>query len=75
LIFSQVETLKQDFEIKRFVLGLSSLIQKDQSELPPSVQPKLATIIKALVFLCQKSIVIRVKNKQKEEQAEEDNVE
>ena len=37
LVFSQLDTIKQDFEIKRFIIGLSSLIQKDHSELPPSV--------------------------------------
>lgn len=39
LIFSQLDSLKQDFEIKRFIIGLSSLIQKDMNELPPSIQP------------------------------------
>lgn len=34
LVFSQIESLKLDFEIKRFILGLSSLVQRDQSELP-----------------------------------------
>ena len=26
LVFSQLDTIKQDFEIKRFIIGLSSLI-------------------------------------------------
>ena len=51
--------VKQDFEIKRFVIGLSSLIQKDPSELPQSVQANQQNIMKALVFLCQRSIVVR----------------
>ncbi len=37
LIYSQVETLKNDFEIKRFIIGLSTLMKMDQSELPPSI--------------------------------------
>ena len=52
LVFSQLDTIKQDFEIKRFIIGLSSLIQKDHSELPPSVNEQLPGIMKALVFLC-----------------------
>eukprot|EP00347_Sterkiella_histriomuscorum_P021385 403334157 len=70
LIFSQLDGLKQDFEIKRFIIGLSSLIQRDMSELPPSIQNQLPGIIKALVFLCQKSIVIREKALQKEKAEE-----
>lgn len=74
LIFKLVQDaqVKQDFEIKRFVIGLSSLIQRDPSELPVSVQQNQQSIMKALVFLCQKSIVVRVKNKEKEEQCEEE---
>lgn len=70
LIFNQAQTLKQDFEIKRFIIGLSSLIKKDQSELPQSVQQSLPGIMKMLVFLCQKSIVIREKELQKEKEEE-----
>ena len=64
--------VKQDFEIKRFVIGLSSLIQRDPSELPASVQHNQQTIMKALVYLCQRSIVVREKKQEKAEQAEED---
>jgi hypothetical protein len=73
LVFSLVQTqVKQDFEIKRFVIGLSSLIQKDPSELPHSVQNNQQNIMKALVFLCQKSIMVRQKQQEKAEQADED---
>ncbi len=76
LVFSLAEgTVKQDFEIKRFVIGLSSVVQRDPNELPPQVQQQMGNIMKLIVFLCQKSIVVRVKNQEKEEQAEEDNIE
>ena len=76
LVFSLAEsTVKQDFEIKRFVIGLSSVVQRDPSELPPQVQQQIANIMKVIVFLCQRSIVVRAKNHEKAEQAEEDNVE
>lgn len=68
--------MKQDFEIQRFVLGLSSLVQRgDPAELPATVQGELGNVMKALVFLCQRSIVVRLKAQEKAEQAEEDNVE
>lgn len=75
LIFSQVESLKNDFEIKRFIIGLSTLMKMDQSELPLSIQNHLPGLIKAAVFLCQKSIVIREKalQKEKDEECEDDN--
>ena len=69
------QTVKQDFEIKRFVIGLSSLVQRDPNELPPSVQQQIPNIMKVIVFLTQKSIVVRLKNQEKAEQCEEDNVE
>lgn len=67
--------MKQDFEIKRFVIGLSSLVQRDPNELPPQVQQQMGNIMKVIAFLCQKSIVVRVKNQEKAEQCEEDNIE
>jgi hypothetical protein len=77
LLFSLVQgQVKQDFEIQRFVLGLSSLVQRgDPAELPATVQGELGNVMKALVFLCQRSIVVRLKAQEKAEQAEEDNVE
>jgi hypothetical protein len=76
LVFSLTETtVKQDFEIKRFVIGLSSVVQRDPNELPPQVQQQMGNIMKVIVFLCQKSIVVRVKNQEKAEQCEEDNIE
>lgn len=77
LVFSQIEQLNKDFEIKRFIIGLSSLIQRDQSELPQSISTVLPNIMKALVYLCQKSIVVREKmlQKEKDEECEDENVE
>lgn len=47
------------------------------SELPPSIQDQMPGVMKALVFLCQKSILIREKNmqKEKEEECEDEQVE
>ena len=49
VIFEQVPTIKQDFEVKRFILGLSSLIVN--SDMPTAVKDNYGNIIKALVFL------------------------
>lgn len=49
VIFEQVPTIKQDFEVKRFVLGLSSLIVN--SDMPQAVKDNYGNLIKALVFL------------------------
>jgi hypothetical protein len=66
LLGSLVQTqVKQDFEIKRFVLGLTSLVQFP--ELPQSVQQNMPTVMKMLVYLCQSSIVVRAKNREREE--------
>jgi hypothetical protein len=60
LVFDLTQNnVKQDFEIQRFVIGLASLVQKDPSECPLSVQQSQQNIMKALVFLCQRSIVVR----------------
>ncbi len=79
LVFSLTQTtVKEEFEIKRFVIGLSSVVQRDPNELPPQVQQQMGIIMKAIVSLCQKSIVVRVKNRknqEKDEQCEEDNIE
>lgn len=77
LIFNLVETntVKQDFEIKRLVLGLSSVIQRDPTEIPQSVQALLQNVMKVLVYLCQRSIIVRSKNNEKAEQCEEDPIE
>jgi hypothetical protein len=80
-VFSMLEHLlqtsvKQDFEIKRIVLGLTQLVNYSAGSagsLPASVSNALPMLMKALVHLSQKSIVVRQKNHEKEEQAEVDN--
>ena len=77
LLFQQAETLKNDFEIKRFIIGLSTLMKLDQGTLPQSVQQQLPGLAKAAVFLCQKSIVLREKalHKERAEECEDEVVE
>ena len=70
-IFQKVGDVKEDFEVKRFILGLSSFLVN--SEMPESVKNNYGNIIKALAFLSARSIEIRQKEregKQKEEMAE-----
>ena len=72
LFFQQVreDKIKEDFEVKRSILGLSALIVK--SEMPPSVTENYGNIINALVFLSQKSIEIRNMEITKEPMADVD---
>ena len=49
-------------------------MQMDPGQLPQSVQASVQNVMKALVFLCQKSIVVRLKKQEKEQQCEEDNI-
>ena len=70
-VFSKVQEVKYDYEVKRYVLGLTSLLVN--SEMPDSVKNQYPNIIKALAFLSGKSIEIRQKaleGKQKAEEAE-----
>ena len=61
--------LKEDFEVKRFVLGLSSLIVN--CDMPQIVKDNYGNIIKALIFLSNRSIEIRqMEENKKEEMAE-----
>jgi len=48
-IFKQVSELKNDFEVKRFMLGLSSLIEP--IEMPQVISDNYQTIMKVLVYL------------------------
>jgi hypothetical protein len=52
-------TVKYDVEIKRFVIGLSSVLQCDPRELSPQVQKG---IMKVIVSLCKRSINVRNEN-------------
>ena len=70
-IFDKVSGLKEDFEVKRFMLGLTSFLINN--DMPESVSTNYPNIIKALAFLSTKSIQIRqeaLQGKQREEMAE-----
>ena len=56
-ILVKVSEIKEDFEVKRFVLGLSSFLVN--CEMPDSVKNHYSNIIKVLAFLSTKSIEIR----------------
>ena len=64
---------ERDVEIKRLVIGLSSVVRRNQSELRPPVQHKIPGIMGAIVRLCERSIIVRNANLKEIEQAEEDN--
>ena len=52
-------TIKADFEVKKLMLGLTSLLVA--SEMPDSVRSNYGNIMKALAWLSSKSIDIRQK--------------
>jgi hypothetical protein len=70
-ILSKTSCLKQDFEVKRFMLGLSSLLIP--VAMPEVITKNYSSIMKALTYLSSKSVEIRTKEDTKEEMAEEDN--
>jgi hypothetical protein len=55
-IFNIISGLSEDFEVKRFMLGLSSLLAP--IEMPAAVAKNYATLMNALVYLSQKSCEI-----------------
>jgi len=57
MVFAKVSEIKEDFEVKRFILGLTSLLVN--SEMPDSVKNNYPNIIKALSYLSGKSIELR----------------
>ena len=70
-VFAKVGAVKADFEVKRFILGLTSFLVN--SEMPQSVKANYGNIMKALAFLSARSIEIRQKareGKQREEMAD-----
>jgi hypothetical protein len=72
-VFKIVSELTQDFDVKRFMLGLSSILIP--SDMPPTIQNNYATIMKVLIYLSQKSVELFEKSlqaKEKEEMAEVD---
>ena len=65
-VFEKVGELKEDFEVKRFMLGLTSFLTVVNGEMPESVKSNYGNIMKALAFLASKSIEIRQKAQQEE---------
>lgn len=51
LVFQQQQSLTEDFELKRFVLGLTSLVKMDVQQVPASLHPYLQNILKSIVYL------------------------
>ena len=61
-IFNSINNIKEDFEIKRMIIGLSTLtLSQNSSSLDAGVQTRFGEFMKAIVFLCQKSLEIREK--------------
>lgn len=72
-VLGMVNTLSEDFEVKRFMLGLSSFLIP--AEMPQAVANNYESIFKALIFLSDKSVSIyeqQMQAQQKEEMAEVD---
>lgn len=75
-IFSNMPKMNKDFEIKRLVIGLASLILQNDMPPPPEIMPKSKDIMSAIVTMSQKSLELKEKkNKAKEEAYEDKNVE
>lgn len=54
--------MENDFEIKRLVIGFSTLTMSNNShELPPSIQQNFQHFVNAIIFLCEKSLNLRQK--------------
>lgn len=70
-IFDNISKMHRDFEIKRLVIGLASLTLLPDMPPPEELMPKAAAIMQAIVAMCQKSLEIKEKKKQKEEEAME----
>ena len=57
--FSKITDITEDFEVKRFMLGLSSLLVNQ--DMPDTVKANYQTLMQALVHLSAKSIEIKQK--------------
>ena len=65
-IFENISSMNKDFEIKRLVIGLSALTLNESSlNLDQGVTSKFPQCMKAIVFLCLRSIEVRQKNEEK----------
>lgn len=77
VVLMQIDKLKQDFEVKRYLIGLIALLQSDPSSVPVSITNSYTNIMKGCVYLSRKSIEIRSEDniKKKAEEADVDVVE
>ena len=72
-ILNNINEMKNDFEIKRIIIGLSTLtLSSNSHQLDNRVQARFQDFMKAILFLCQKSMQCREKKQKKDEQAVED---
>ena len=61
-ILQNVTNMENDFEIKRIIIGLSTItLSPESSQLDAVVQQRFSDFMHAIVFLCQKSLQIREK--------------
>ena len=72
-IINNINNMNNDFEIKRLIIGLSTLaLSANSHELDQRVQSRFQDFMKAILFLCQKSLQLREKKQKKIEEAQED---
>jgi hypothetical protein len=60
-LFAQIGQAEEDFEVKRYALGLTALLDPNGANFGPGLTNNYPNIMKALVFLSCKSIEIRQK--------------
>jgi hypothetical protein len=60
--------MDKDFEIKRLVIGLSTIIfSQNAPNLDDNIKARFQDIFRAIVQLCQKSVNLRMKQQQREQ--------
>ena len=75
-IISNIENIKKDFEIKRVVIGLSTLtLSLDSNNLNEQVKSQFPNFLNAIMVLCQKSLEIRQKKITKAKDEDEEAIE
>ena len=69
-IIENINGMDKDFEIKRLIIGLSTLAISPTNE--ASINGRIQEFMRAIVYLCQKSIEIKEKRFRPIEEAQED---
>lgn len=59
-ILDNIQAMTRDFEIKRLLIGLSSLLMTP-GKIDEAVQQQSGPFMRAIAYLCQKSFEIRLK--------------